>query len=578
MLDERESYRARSASAFLREQRVGGGSGGKQPSFRHRTSLLLSIRATKLAQQGSPAPVLIFFSLFPFFLPAHAHKKRSQQKQPRKPFKISPIAADALAGAAGEIAQLSSLYPLDTVKVVQQAADCSLGGALKLLAPAGARPASVLAALYRGCLPACVASAAVGAVYLVSFGGAQRAWERAAVRGGRGGGGGGGGSRALSPATVACSSSSSSSASSSSDSDDGLEVPLGPTSPSSFVPFASLTVSAAVVASSESHHSHHHSSSPSSAASSSTSSSHPQSVPAHIQAEAATAGAIVASVATSLMEAPLELFRHRAQAVVVGGGGGAAAAAASAGASSGSVLAQASAAFAAGGVKELYRGLAPYVLKSAPYDMSELLVYSMLRGRGGGGAGGMEGGAGGGMKGGGETSVSASSDSSVFSLLPATMRPQPQLAHAVLGAVAGAAAVVASMPADCIKLKLELSSAPVTAGIRESVGQFFGTGTAIATGPGGPSALFRGMGPRLAEKVPSTMIYWVVVEAARKALAPHVDRGEEEEEAAAVPLAALPTKKQQLEKKKSFFRRSSSSQPSSAAASSSSSGGDFVVA
>lgn len=456
---------------------------------------------------------------------------------------------------------------------MQQAADCSLGGALKLLAPAGAKPAAVLAAFYRGCLPACVASAAVGAVYLVSFSGAQRAWERAAVRGGRGI------SRASSSAAVVSSSSSCS------DSDDALEDTLDATaspSSSSAAPFASLTVSAAVVASAESHHSRHSSSPPASSSSTSSSSSrsHPQSVPAHVQAEAATAGAVVASVATSLMEAPLELFRHRAQAVVVGGAaGGASAAAAAASASagaSGSVLAQASAALAAGGVKELYRGLAPYVLKSAPYDISELLVYSMLRGRGG-----SEGGAGAGATDGdGETSASSSGDSvssgngGVFSLLPAAMRPPPQLAHAVLGAVAGAAAVVASMPADCIKLKLELSSAPVAAGVCESVGQFFGTGKAIATGPGGPSALFRGMGPRLAEKVPSTMIYWVVVEAARKALAPHVYRGEEEEKEVVAALAALPAKKQTKKRKSLFFRRSSSSSSSSQT----SVAGDFVVA
>ena len=274
------------------------------------------------------------------------------------------------------------------------------------------------------------------------------------------------------------------------------------------------------------------------------------------------------------MEAPLELFRHRAQAVVVGKAGGAAAAAAGSAAAGAGVLAQASAAFAAGGVKELYRGLAPYVLKSAPYDISELLVYSMLRGRGGGGGNGENGGCGAE----GESSTSSSdSNSGVFSLLPAAMRPPPHLAHAVLGAVAGAAAVVASMPADCIKLKLELSSAPVPHGLRESVGQFFGTGRSIASGPGGPSALFRGMGPRLAEKVPSTMIYWVVVEAARKALAPHVYRGEDEGESEAVLSAVLPAKVEEgrEQKRKSFFRRSAS-EPGAAASSSSS--GDFVVA
>ena len=529
--------------------------------------LFLSIRQSTLAHQGSPpAPSLssvLSFSPFPFPLSSSPDKKKSPKL--REPFRISPIVADALAGAAGEIAQLSSLYPLDTVKVVQQAADCSLGGALRLLAPAGAKPTAVLAAFYRGCLPACVASAAVGAVYLVSFSGAQRAWERAAVKGGRGGGGASRAAAAPAASAVAVASSSASA----SDSDEGAA--LEGSAPS--VPFASPTVSAAAVEASEGrdHRSPTSASTPAPAPSASSPPSHPQHVPARVQAEAAAAGAVVASVATSLMEAPLELFRHRAQAVVVAGAGAAAAGGAGSAAAGAGVLAQASAAFAAGGVKELYRGLAPYVLKSAPYDISELLVYSMLRGRGGGNGNGGDGGGAG-----GESPSTSSGDGGggVFSLLPAVMRPPPQLAHAALGAVAGAAAVVASMPADCIKLKLELSSAPVAHGVRESVAQFFGTGRRIAAGPGGASALFRGMGPRLAEKVPSTMIYWVVVEAARKALAPHVHRGGDEREAALAAMRPAKEQARRKQKRKSFFRRSSSSEPCAA----SSPCGDFVVA
>ena len=529
--------------------------------------LFLSIRQSTLAHQGSPpAPSLssvLSFSPFPFPLSSSPDKKKSPKL--REPFRISPIVADALAGAAGEIAQLSSLYPLDTVKVVQQAADCSLGGALRLLAPAGAKPTAVLAAFYRGCLPACVASAAVGAVYLVSFSGAQRAWERAAVKGGRGGGGASRAAAAPAASAVAVASSSASA----SDSDEGAA--LEGSAPS--VPFASPTVSAAAVEASEGrdHRSPTSASTPAPAPSASSPPSHPQHVPARVQAEAAAAGAVVASVATSLMEAPLELFRHRAQAVVVAGAGAAAAGGAGSAAAGAGVLAQASAAFAAGGVKELYRGLAPYVLKSAPYDISELLVYSMLRGRGGGNGNGGDGGGAG-----GESPSTSSGDGGggVFSLLPAVMRPPPQLAHAALGAVAGAAAVVASMPADCIKLKLELSSAPVAHGVRESVAQFFGTGRRIAAGPGGASALFRGMGPRLAEKVPSTMIYWVVVEAARKALAPHVLRGGVEREAALVAVRPAKEQARRKQKRKSFFRRSSSSEPCAASSPCS----DFVVA
>ena len=39
---------------------------------------------------------------------------------------------------------------------------------------------------------------------------------------------------------------------------------------------------------------------------------------------------------------------------------------------------------------------------------------------------------------------------------------------------------------------------------------------------GGHRAFFRGMAPRLAEKVPSSMMYWVTVEAVRRSLRPFV--------------------------------------------------------
>lgn len=43
---------------------------------------------------------------------------------------LSPLAADAIAGAAGELVQIGVLYPLDTIKVICQAADCSTKGGL----------------------------------------------------------------------------------------------------------------------------------------------------------------------------------------------------------------------------------------------------------------------------------------------------------------------------------------------------------------------------------------------------------------------------------------------------------------
>ena len=321
---------------------------------------------------------------------------------------LSPLAADAIAGAAGEVAQIVCLYPLDTLKVICQAADCSPRAALALLAPRGAPRGALLTALYRGCGPAAISSAAVGAVYLVTFSLARRATARATAETSV---------SSLPPAATP--------------SADGTPPPPPPPSP----PSAAAATGAAAV------------------------------------------GAVACSVATALMEAPLELFRHRTQAGVGGG-----------------LRAQAAAALAAGGVSELYRGFFPYLIKSLPYDVAELVSYCALR--------------------------------DVVSALPAAFQPPPSFAPTLVGALAGAAAVVASMPADCVKLRLELSSAPVAHGVRASVSQFVGTARGMAA-TGGAPAFFRGLTPRLAEKVPSTMVYWATVEGVRKSLAPYLTEADD---------------------------------------------------
>ena len=68
------------------------------------------------------------------------------------------------------------------------------------------------------------------------------------------------------------------------------------------------------------------------------------------------------------------------------------------------------------------------------------------------------------------------------------------------GGAAGAAAVLASMPADCIKTVLELDPTPEPAGLVAGGFRFLATGRAMVA-QGGPGALFVGMAPRLAEKV-----------------------------------------------------------------------------
>ena len=73
------------------------------------------------------------------------------------------------------------------------------------------------------------------------------------------------------------------------------------------------------------------------------------------------------------------------------------------------------------------------------------------------------------------------------------------------GACAGTAAVLASMPADCVKTQIELSAVRAPGGLLPDLALFGGTARSLIR-HGGVGALFRGMGPRLADKVPSTMV------------------------------------------------------------------------
>jgi hypothetical protein len=61
------------------------------------------------------------------------------------------------------------------------------------------------------------------------------------------------------------------------------------------------------------------------------------------------------------------------------------------------------------------------------------------------------------------------------------------------------------MPADCVKTRIELSAVKAPGGLLPDLALFFGTARAMLA-DGGVGALFRGMGPRLADKVPSTMV------------------------------------------------------------------------
>ena len=198
----------------------------------------------------------------------------------------------------------------------------------------------------------------------------------------------------------------------------------------------------------------------------------PTAPPVDAAAVSATVGAVASTFTTSLFESPLELFRHRLQAGRAHAGG---------------VVGACAAAARAGGLPAVYRGYAPFVLKALPYDVAELVSYSLLQDRAAG--------------------------------LGAGLGLTPSATGAAVGALAGAVAVLASMPADCIKLHIELCDGAPPSGARAAAAHYGATARTMFR-TGGVAAFFRGLAPRLAEKVPSTCAYWLVVEGVRGALAP----------------------------------------------------------
>ena len=88
------------------------------------------------------------------------------------------------------------------------------------------------------------------------------------------------------------------------------------------------------------------------------------------------------------------------------------------------------------------------------------------------------------------------------------------------GAVAGAAAVLFSMPCDCVKTRMELNTLRPPPGFLNGCAAFAHTGRGMVVA-GGPRVLFVGIIPRLVDNVPSTMFYWLTVAFCRRILEPY---------------------------------------------------------
>lgn len=204
--------------------------------------------------------------------------------------------------------------------------------------------------------------------------------------------------------------------------------------------------------------------------------------------------AVAAALVGSVVEAPVELFKHQLQA----------------GAISGSILGHMGAAVRTGGPAALFVSMLPFCMKSLPFDSVELLTYStlsdardaLLAGPDPAGAGGVAA-AGAGLK---ERALAAAR----------AARDHP-LIDLGMGAAAGAAAVVLSQPMDTVKTCVETGA---VAGGGGSARAFVDAGRQLVA-RGGGGALFAGMGMRLAEQVPSTALYWIAVEGMRRALEPY---------------------------------------------------------
>jgi hypothetical protein len=297
--------------------------------------------------------------------------------------------------------------------------------------------------------------------------------------------------------------------------------------------------------------------------------------------------ALSAACVGALIEAPVELFKHRAQAGQI----------------TGPMLGHVAAALKASGPAALYGSFfVPFLFKSLPFDIGELMTYSCLSDWRAAqvAAGGAS-----------KARAGSSSSSTVVAVAPpasaaaAVMSSSSEDEHhqqhvpalgsltaaalgtapgsswlqpgqlvrempdhawdCLVGAAAGAAAVLISHPPDCIKTVMVslvcvlcrcrcvragmpqacfsccawrsppaiLRRAPclqetgggVTHGAHglalNSAAAFAATGRRMVGQQGG-RGLFVGLAPRLVESVPSTMLYWLAVEGCRRLLEPYV--------------------------------------------------------
>lgn len=206
--------------------------------------------------------------------------------------------------------------------------------------------------------------------------------------------------------------------------------------------------------------------------------------------------AVTAALVGALIESPVEMFKNQTKAGIL----------------SGNMLKNMAVTLKHGGLRSWYWGFLPFCFKSLPFDIGELLTYSQLR----------------------DWQQSLAVGPPTQAHLVASV--PDGVWDAAIGAAAGAAAVLISMPADVIKTVMDTGggAAGSTSGsLQQGASSFFATGNKLVA-QRGPGVLFTGLWPRLGEKVPSTMFYWLAVETCRRTFAPLMEDEPENQQTVSV--------------------------------------------
>eukprot|EP00890_Picochlorum_soloecismus_P003030 jgi/Picsp_1/3728/NSC_06564-R1_uncoupling protein ucp-4 solute carrier family 25 member 27 variant 1 len=297
---------------------------------------------------------------------------------------LNQTVIDCISGAAGEIAALVSLYPLDTLKVQCQARSTSLATALRFIFGHG--PRTAISMFYAGVGSATVGAAVVGALHLSIY----HFWKRWGVQV----------DREISQM-------------------DGKPDGPGP-----------------------------------------------------MQTLSSVLGATFSSISVSLVEAPWDQMKLRSQANAIKGS---------------PILNLVHMISSQGIHRTLSSSFVPFVMKSVPHDVSELVSFSAM-------------------------------NESKFILQ--CLESVPQSARdAIMGAASGLCAAMISTPFDviCTKTNLESGSNRKGMNLKESMNNFRMTAKREWC-QSGVRGLYVGFMPRLLQMIPAGIIYWAVVESTRRHL------------------------------------------------------------